>query len=221
MARTTGFTGAAGLTPGAFVRRGRAKAVAAGDLTKTGAGAAGFDFTKISNSGNELPANAALGTGPDDWACTRDNVTGLVWEVKVNDAAHLRHKDHTYSWYNTASPDGNSGALGNTGSCGSTLGEQNCNTENYVAAINAASLCGAADWRMPTVKELEGFVDFGRSNPAIDPDYFPNTPSSYVWSGSPSANNSSNAWSVYFGNGYAGYNHRSYNFHVRLVRGGQ
>jgi len=25
-----------------------------------------------------------------DWACTRDNVTGLLWEVKVNDITQLR-----------------------------------------------------------------------------------------------------------------------------------
>ena len=46
--------------------------------TKTGVGGAGFDFTKIANNGDELLPNAALGKGLKDWACTRDNVTGLI-----------------------------------------------------------------------------------------------------------------------------------------------
>lgn len=209
---------------------GRDAAAAAGDLTKIGAGAAGFDFTKISNSGNPLPASATLGTGPDDWACTRDNVTGLVWEVKLNDVAHLRHMGHTYTWYDTDAAT-NGGADGSIGSntCNSTLAaapyNNQCNTQHYVAAINALSgaerLCGATDWRMPTVKELEGIVDFGRVNPAIDPDYFPNTPSSVVWSGSPYADSSNLAWYVVFSSGFAGNGYRSSKYHVRLVRGGQ
>ncbi|MBP8283259.1 MAG: hypothetical protein KAX46_05010, partial [Chromatiaceae bacterium] len=59
-------------------------------------GQAGFSFTKIANSGNALPAAAALGSGANDWACTRDNVTGLTWEVKTNDGG-LRDQDWTYS----------------------------------------------------------------------------------------------------------------------------
>ncbi|MFA7607548.1 MAG: DUF1566 domain-containing protein [Rhodocyclaceae bacterium] len=204
---------------------GRDAAAAASTLpAKTGGSALnngianGFDYTKISNSGTVLPASAVLGSGPDDWACTRDNVTGLVWEVKVNDVAHLRHMGHTYTWYNTNSPDGNSGTA-DGGSC-ATAGR--CDTEKYVQDVNAANLCGATDWRMPTVKELVGIADLGRSNPAIDPDYFPNTPSSIVWSGSPSAGYSGYAWGVYFGSGYADNGSlRSNGNHVRLVRGGQ
>jgi len=48
---------------------------------KIGAGDAGFDFTKLSNGGAELPASAQPGSGLNDWACTRDNVTGLVWQI--------------------------------------------------------------------------------------------------------------------------------------------
>ena len=89
--------------------------------------------------------------------------------------------------------------------------------------MNAAALCGATDWRMPTVKELEGIADMGRSSPAIDPVFFPNTPSSVVWSGSPLAGFPYNAWGVNFSYGYAysGGVFRSDGNHVRLVRGGQ
>jgi len=39
-------------------------------------GHAGFSFTKLDTNGNELLANAT------DWSCVKDNVTGLIWEVK-------------------------------------------------------------------------------------------------------------------------------------------
>lgn len=194
---------------------GRDKAAADGVLAKIGGGNAGFDFSKISNSGYVLDASATLGSGPDDWACTRDNVTGLIWEVKTTSG--LRSQAHTYSWFMTGSPDGNNGTVSG-GSC-ETAGR--CDTEKYVADVNATNLCGHTDWRMPTIKELEGIADLGRSNPAIDLTYFPNTPSSVVWSGSPYASLSSYAWFVDFsvGNAYGGY--RSYDLHVRLVRAGQ
>ena len=194
---------------------GRDAAAAAGQLVKKGGGGAGFDFTKISNSGAELPASAALGSGANDWACTQDNVTGLVWEVKTTSG--LRSQNHTYTWFNTLSPDGNKG----TESGGTCATAGRCDTEKYVVDVNAAGLCGASDWRMPTVKELENIADLGRSGPAIDPTYFPNTPSSYVWSGSPNGEDSYRAWSVSFSDGGIGSVHRGYVFHVRLVRGGQ
>lgn len=198
---------------------GRDAAAAAGQLNKVGSGSAGFDFTKISNSGGPLPENAVLGAGANDWACTRDNVTGLVWEVKT--ASGLRRQEYRYTWYNSNSPDGNPGSVGNTSHCINSLGGETCNTQNYVAAVNAAGLCGAADWRMPTVKELESIVDFGRYDPAIDLEFFPNTPPDGVWSGSPFSDDSGSAWVVGFGHGGAGFNDRSFNRHVRLVRGGQ
>ena len=200
---------------------GRDAAAKAGTLSKIGGGSAGFDYTKIANNGSVLPASATLGSGPTDWACTRDNVTGRIWEVKVNDSGHLRHQNHTYTWYDTNSPDGNPGSTGSTTTCSNTLGGQSCNTQNYAAAVRAGALCGYSDWRMPTVKELMGIADKGRYSPAIDPTYFLNTPSSSFWSGSPYAYSSNGAWLVAFGVGAAYSSGRSGSYRVRLVRGGQ
>ncbi|MDP5137338.1 DUF1566 domain-containing protein [Rheinheimera baltica] len=200
---------------------GRDAAYAAGALTKVGGGHAGFDYTKIANNGSELPGSAELGAGPNDWACTRDNVTGLLWEVKLNDSTHLRHMGHTYTWYDSQSPDGNAGSLGNTSSCSNTLGGENCNTENYVTAVKATNLCGYSDWRMPLRHELLSIINYNRVNPSIDTSFFVNTPSSNVWSGSPYSFNSNDAWVVSFDYGYAYHSHRGLNPHVRLVRGGQ
>jgi hypothetical protein len=197
---------------------GRDAQALAGTLIKVGGSATnnGFDYSKIANNGSVLPASAVLGSNLTDWACTRDNVTGLLWEVKTTTG--LRNMNHSYTWYQTGSPDGNNG----TASGGTCQTAGRCDTEKYVADVNAAGLCGAiTGWRMPTVKELEGIADLGRFNPSIDPTYFPNTLSSVVWSGSPDAYYSSYAWLVNFYYGYANGNYRSYANQVRLVRGGQ
>ncbi|MEC8747072.1 MAG: hypothetical protein VXX73_02080, partial [Pseudomonadota bacterium] len=49
-----------------------------GLIEKAGRGKAGFDFTRLNANGDEQDASA------DTWSCVRDNVTGLVWEVKTD-----------------------------------------------------------------------------------------------------------------------------------------
>jgi hypothetical protein len=181
------------------------------------AGGKGFNFTAIGANGSPTTPVGSVNPHP----CVKDNVTGLTWEVKTDDGG-LHDKDWTYTWYDTNSPDGNPGTAAG-GSCGGTIAA-GCDTEKFVAAVNAkaVALCGYRDWRMPHVKELEGIADRGRVNPAIDPTYFPNTPSSVFWSGSPYAYGSYYAWNVDFSNGYAyGYVDRYSSYSVRLVRGGQ
>lgn len=207
-------------------RYGRDAAALAGTLpAKVGGsgGTNGFDFTKVCNSGQiagqgTCPANPTVpGYGSNEWGCTKDNVTGLLWEVKTTSG--LRSMSHGYSWYMTASPDGNNGAASG-GTC-ETAGR--CDTEKFTQDVNMqpVALCDYRDWRLPTVKELEGIADLGRSNPAIDPTYFPNTLSSGFWSGSPVASDSRRAWGVSSSVGWAYFNLRGYIFRVRLVRGGQ
>jgi len=183
-------------------------------------GHAGFSFTKISTTGQELPASAT------SWSCVKDNVTGLIWEVKTDDGG-LHDKDDSYTWYNTDSA-ANGGAAGYADEGGYTCYGYDsgdaaafCNTQAYVARVNAAGWCGATDWRMPTIKELESLVSFDRYSPAIDTDFFPRTNSSNFWSGSPGAYGSNGAWYVYFNNGYSFDDYRDGSGQVRLVRGGQ
>ena len=211
----------AGTHPRQDCRYGRDAAAAAGQLTKTGAGAKGFDYSKIANDGSTLAAGAALGSGATDWACTKDNITGLTWEVKVDDN-ELRDKDHTYTWYNSdgASNGGNAGSTGGN-TCNATLPGSLCNTEAYVTAVNAAGLCNAADWRMPTQRELLTLVYADGSSPSIDPTYFPNTQGSYFWSGSSYVPDPTVAWGVYFDDGNTFANSKASAYYVRLVRGGQ
>jgi PKD repeat protein len=176
-------------------------------------GHAGFSFTKLDANGNPLGASAA------SWSCVRDNVTGLIWEVKTDDGG-LRDKDWTYSWYN---PDAgtNGGSAGYPDYGNNCFNQARCDTDKFVADVNAQGLCGAGNWRLPDPRELMSIVSNDRYNPSIDTAYFPNTPSSWFWSSSPYARYSSYAWIANFYNGYVDYGTKDYDGHVRLVRGGQ
>jgi hypothetical protein len=184
---------------GQDARYGRDAAAVKGQLTKVGSSTPvqigvdasgnpitqpnGFDFTKISNRGAKLPATAPLGTGPDDWGCTYDNNTGLMWEVKTYDAdpanKGLRDKDWGYVWHNPARtyPVPTSPAPTNPSANGgsSCFAVGTCDTDQYTKAVNKIGMCGKTDWRLPTRMELLNIVDNGRPAPAIDPTFFPNT----------------------------------------------
>lgn len=203
------------------IGRDRAAAAGGSGFTRIGGGAAGFDFTKISNAGNPVADSTALGTAAGDWACTRDNVTGLIWDVPPPSTAGnvLRKASWTYTWYdaNSATNGGASGTVSG-GSC--QIGGR-CDTEKYVADVNALSppLCGFTDWRLPTSDELLGIVHYGLSSMLIDATYFPGTSGNAYWTGSPSARSVNWAISVGFSDGTSGGVSKATGYPVRLVRG--
>jgi hypothetical protein len=189
-------------------------------------------YTKISNSGAILPDTAKLGSGSNDWACTKDNKTGLTWEVKTDDGG-LRDKDWYYSWYKPSGDNGGfAGYTDTTIAAPNCSTQNNCNTDAFTNAVNTQELCGKKDWRMPTKYELMKLVvcsdgkyetDGSCTNsesvaqPTINSTYFPNTLYWY-WSSSPYAYSSSYAWDVYFYYGYSGYAFKGNVGFVRLVR---
>jgi len=190
-----------------------------------GDGRAGFSYTKIANTGLPLEdQTVAYATTP--WSCVLDNVTGLLWEVKTDDGG-LQDKDWTYTWFN-ADMLANGGEAGepNGGNChdpydaNSNPEGQPCDTAGYVAAVNAAGLCGHHDWRLPTRKELISLVDnsVASPGPTVDSNWFPNTQGSRFWTSSPYAYNTTLAWHVYFGDGNVAAHFKFLTYRVRLVR---
>jgi hypothetical protein len=81
----------------------------------------------------------------------KDYVTGLLWEAKTDDGG-LQDKDWKYFV----------GENNTSGNCGESL--ESCNTVNYVAAVNAKSLCGKTNWRLPTFDGVHGYSDAGIPN---------------------------------------------------------
>lgn len=177
-------------------------------------------------AGSKMSYTVLTQNGAD---CVKDNVTGLIWEQKTDDGG-LRDKDWGYTWYNSNSSI--SGGLAGyqdfrefypteaTSSCGDSLSK--CNTQAYVAALNAATYCGYNDWRMPSRIELTGLVDFSKRlpNTTIHP-IFANTPDTYYWSSSQFARYDSLAWRVDFSLGITNADEKSYKYAVRAVRFGQ
>ena len=193
-------------------------------------------YTKIANDGSELPDSAQLGTNPKDWACTKDNNTGLIWEVKTDDNLRSMNRHYTsfttdylkcteYSWC---------GELGKYGDV--------TNVDSFVKAVNLTRLCGFDDWRVPMKRELEDLtycsdekyaIPLGanyRNNictgtptyPTINSFYFPNTVSALYVSSTPGPIGRSNIWHVDFSNGSSDTSYKySTNLYVRLVRNGQ
>lgn len=196
-----------------------------------GDGHIGFSFTKIGAGGEELASDAS------SWICVRDNVTGLIWEVKTDDGG-LRDKDWTYTWYNSSGiNDGGDHGVGDTG-VGTTTGYENysnifagsdncatpsrCDTQKFVTDVNAASLCGASNWRLPTSAELKNLLHLGALNsPAIDTGYFPNTVDRSHWTSSPSALSDNRARVVDFVIGTDSIDDKDVGNYVRLVRSNQ
>ncbi|MEI6744813.1 MAG: DUF1566 domain-containing protein [Methylococcaceae bacterium] len=173
-------------------------------------------YTKIANNGSLLPDSAMLGTNPTDWACTKDNKTGLIWEVKTTDGG-LRDMKNTYTWYNPdLSKNGGFSGFKNADGHSELCNGSECDTYAYANTVNNKRMCGADNWRLPKHEELreliycsdgkyniidkneDGFIcvsntyiSINTSSPTIITTYFPNTTNDDVfdfafWTSSPS-----------------------------------
>ncbi len=167
-------------------------------------------YTKLGQNGVELPDTATQQGG--EWIMTRDNVTGLIWEIKTDDGL-INDKDNTYTWYDSDSTT-NGGYAGLPG--------EGTDTEDFINALNDAVFGGYSDWRMPTIKELASLVNSSVfiSGPTIDTEWFPHTMPFYYWSSTTRVENTGHAWRLFFDDGQVGCYLKSYRCHVRGVRAG-
>jgi hypothetical protein len=99
------------------------------------------------------------------------------------------------------------------------------NANNMAALMTKNSGCipsgtSAGDWRLPTVQELQNLIDYSRYEPAL-PSGLPFSDVQmgwYYWSSTEFVNYTSNAWHVYFSDGYLGTNVKSNPGYVWPVR---
>jgi general L-amino acid transport system substrate-binding protein len=112
--------------------------------------------------------------------------------------------------------------------CVEGLGGQDCQigsalTFDWPGALNHAQtheFAGYSDWRVPNIRELRSLLERCRAIPAINSNVFPNSPSEWLWSSSPSADNPAASWYVDFALGESRSADRTQHHQVRLVRGG-
>ncbi|RTE87766.1 MULTISPECIES: DUF1566 domain-containing protein [Gammaproteobacteria] len=165
--------------PGQDAEHGRDADLTDNNLTKEGDGVGSLDLTKLNAGGVALTiqdqawdvnGNEVVGT---QWSCVQDNVTGLVWDSRVNDVTNYRHNENYYTWYNpTATENGGDEGIQEETSGSGPLAcvDGICNAQAYVAELNANAHCGFTDWRLPTMPEM---YDLFGSEHRVDTDYFP------------------------------------------------
>ena len=160
-------------------------------------GMVGRDVTASSAGGGKLGFDYSTVGSFAVTECVKDNISGLTWEGKPTDS-RTRHATNKYTHRDDI---------------------RGRDVSNYVAAVNAASLCGYTNWRLPTADELQTLVDYSvDSGPTIDGTWFPNTQQSFYWSATIYAQSSGFAWVVNFGSGGVGVDNQRDEVHVRLVR---
>ncbi len=169
-------------------------------------------YTKLDASGTALEASEA------QWAMVRDNVTGLIWEVKTTDGT-IHDINNMYTWYDS-NPETNGDNPGTNG--------DGTDTEDFINTLNSSAFGGHTDWRLPSANELLSIVDYGKCDPALDTVFFP-----YAYHSSEDATSfwtsntdiktlpSNTAFSVNLRYGYSITYDKTSALYIRAVRNGQ
>lgn len=153
----------------------------------------GFRLTKLDIDGNPIAVDSPV------WYCVRDEVTGLVWEVKApakssgaDNGYTFRSASYRYTWYNTdaSTSGGYAGAQDknedlededdpHSSFCGyppekpARSPASYCNTQDFVKEATRYAFCGRSDWKLPSANQLQSLVNYGDGMDALTSDYFP------------------------------------------------
>lgn len=148
-------------------------------------------YTKLDASGN------ALGSDATDWAMVKDNVTGLIWEVKTDDDG-IHDGANSYTWQDAQ--------------------------DIFIAQLNSDAFGGYSDWRLPSIMELSMLIHSEIFTPTIDPTYFPEAAGSSYWSSTVYVDNTDSIWCGNFNNSIVWTEDKLESWsgvRVRAVRGGK
>lgn len=128
-------------------------------------GHAGFNFAKISSTGEKLALTAKT------WACVKDNVTGLLWEVKTTENARENYPFASAKEFIE---------MKNT--------QKFCGETNW-RLPQIQELQSIVDYSV------------SYPNPNIDLNFFSNSTNQIYWSATPYAKNQNDVWGIYFDDG--------------------
>lgn len=140
-----------------------------------------FSYTKLDASGNDLPDSATT------WSCVRDNLSGLIWEVKTPE-----NMDKVYLWNEALTFVDSVNA---SGLCGF----------NDWRVPEITELQGLVTYQKLAVSPVSG------EDALIDINSFPYTGGLYhgsgmtYWSKTPVVSSSNRAWTVSFSDGFTTY----------------
>jgi len=160
-------------------------------------------FTKLDKSGNELDYDS------DNFSMVKDNITGLIWEIKTDDNT-IHDKNNVYAFEKA---DLSQGA--------NDLNE--LTIHDFIEEINTNNYGGFSDWRIPTIKELYSIVYYlYYYNEPVEITYFSNLVGSY-WSSNIYNSDIKNVWGISFDskNALPKALPKSFKYNAIAVRGGE